>query len=89
MREKTKTLAVAIATSALLSAATALAQPVDTARIAAGDPNDWLTYHRSYNGLETISGLDQINASNVKDLQVAWTHFPGIDPRPAVHAARR
>ena len=24
------------------------AQPVDTARIEAGGPNDWLTYHGSY-----------------------------------------
>ena len=76
MREKTKTLAVAIATSALLSAATALAQPVDTARIAGGDPNDWLAYHQSYNGW-SYSPLDQINASNVKDLEVAWIHVPG------------
>ena len=52
MRSNAKTLAVgmAVATGALLSAATALAQPVDTARIAAGGPNDWLTYHGSYKG---------------------------------------
>ena len=65
---KTLTMTVAVATGALLCAATALAQPVDTARIAAGDPNDWLTYHGSYNGWN-FSGLDQINASNVKDLK--------------------
>jgi hypothetical protein len=40
-------MSVAVATAALLSAATALAQPVDTARIAAGDPKDWLAYHQS------------------------------------------
>ena len=71
---------VAVATWPLLSAATALAQPVDTARIAAGDPNDWLTYHGSYKGWD-FSGLDQINANNVKDLQVAWTHIPGRSTR--------
>ena len=78
MRGYAKTLitSVAVATGALLSAATALAQPVDTARIAAGDPNDWLTYHGSYKGWN-FSGLDQINTSNVGDLQVAWTHIPG------------
>ena len=67
---------VAIATAAALSAATALAQPVDTARIAAGDPNGWLAYHQSYNGWN-YSPLDQINANNVKDLEVAWIHVPG------------
>ena len=64
----------------LLSAAPAVAQPIDTARIAAGDPNDWLTYHGSYNGMD-YSGLDQINANNVKDLQVAWIHIPGKSTR--------
>ena len=39
-------------------------------------PNDWLTYHQSYNGW-SYSALDQINASNVKDLEVAWIHVPG------------
>ncbi len=42
---RTLMMTVAVATWPLLSAATALAQPVDTARIAAGDPNDWLSYH--------------------------------------------
>ena len=69
-------MSVAVATTALLSAATALAQPVDTARIAAGDPDDWLTYHQSYNGW-SYSPLDQINANNVKDLEVAWIAVPG------------
>src|SRR5690242_18393255 len=77
---KTLTLTVAVATGALLSAAAALAQPVDTARISAGDPNDWLTYHGSYKGWD-FSGLDQINANNVKDLEVAWTHIPGRSTR--------
>jgi glucose dehydrogenase len=82
MRSNAKTLAMgmAVAMGALLSAATALAQPVDTARIAAGDPNDWLTYHGSYKGWG-FSGLDQINSSNVQDLQVAWTHIPGRSTR--------
>ena len=35
---KILTMTVAVATAALLSAATALAQPVDTARIAAATP---------------------------------------------------
>ena len=53
---------------------------MDTARIAAGSPNDWLTYHGAYNGWN-YSGLDQINAGNVKDLSVAWIHVPGRSTR--------
>ncbi len=76
MRAHVRTLTMTVAVATLLSAASALAQPVDTARIAAGDPNDWLTYHQSYNGW-SYSPLDQINANNVKDLQVAWISVPG------------
>jgi alcohol dehydrogenase (cytochrome c) len=63
-----------------LGAGAARAQPVDTARIAAGNPNDWLTYHGSYKGWD-YSALDQINADNVKDLSVAWIHVPGHSTR--------
>ena len=63
-----------------LGAGAARAQPVDTARIAAGNPNDWLTYHGSYKGWD-YSGLDQINTDNVKDLSVAWIHVPGHSTR--------
>jgi alcohol dehydrogenase (cytochrome c) len=51
---------------------------VDPARLNAADPNpnDWLTYHGTYKSYH-YSGLDQINAGNVKGLEVAWTHFPG------------
>jgi len=34
--------------------------------------SDWLMWRRTYNGWG-YSPLDQINKSNVKDLQVAWT----------------
>ena len=80
MRGHAKTLTMTVAVATLLSAASALAQPVDTARIAGGDPNDWLTYHQSYNGW-SFSPLDQINANNVKDLEVAWIHVPGHSTR--------
>jgi len=78
--------------SALLQASTAmllisaplcgpsLAQEVDSARIAAGNANDWLTYHGTYKSFH-YSPLDQINAGNVKDLQVAWMHMPGRSTR--------
>jgi PQQ-dependent dehydrogenase (methanol/ethanol family) len=76
MRGHAKILTMTVAVATLLTAAPALAQPVDTARISAGNPNDWLTYHQSYNGW-SYSALDQINANNVKDLEVAWIHVPG------------
>ncbi len=62
------------------AAAQCFAQPVDTARIEAGTPGDWLTYHGTYRSWH-YSPLDQVNASNVKDLQVAWIHVPGKSTR--------
>src|SRR5215470_14816880 len=61
-------------------AAAAVAQPVDTALIDAGSANDWLTYHGSYKSYH-YSGLDQVNAGNVRDLEVAWMHVPGRSTR--------
>jgi alcohol dehydrogenase (cytochrome c) len=40
------------------------------------DPNNWLTYHGSYKSWH-YSGLDEINASNVDKLRIAWLHQPG------------
>ena len=66
-----------------------IAQPVDTAQIDSGSPNDWLTYHGSYKSYH-YSPLDQINAGNVRDLQVAWIHVPGRSTRGLqIDAARR
>jgi len=55
---------------------------VDPSRIENADknPNDWLTYHGSYKSWH-YSGLDQINADNVKNLQVAWINTPGRSTR--------
>src|SRR5258708_3727276 len=82
MRKGSKGLAasVALAIGATLGANSAIAQPVDSARIEAGGANDWLTYHGSYKSYH-YSALDQINAGNVKDLQVAWMHIPGRSTR--------
>ena len=51
---------------------------VDPTRIinAAKDPNNWLTYNRSYESWR-YSPLDQINTENVHRLKVAWMHTPG------------
>jgi alcohol dehydrogenase (cytochrome c) len=70
----------ALAIGSALLTGSALAQPIDTARIAAGNPNDWLTYHQSYNDWD-FSGLDQINTNNVQNLEVAWIHVPGRSTR--------
>jgi len=71
---------IAAAAAVVMTAAPSFAQPVDTARIAAGASNDWLTNHGSYKG-GNYSALSQINADNVKDLSVAWIHVPGHSTR--------
>src|SRR3977135_3461944 len=55
--------------------AQALAADLDSRRVADADnnPADWLTYHGSYKSWH-YSGLDQINADNVKNLKVACSH---------------
>jgi PQQ-dependent dehydrogenase (methanol/ethanol family) len=51
------------------------AADVDNQRLVNADqhPADWLTYHGTYRSWH-YSGLDQVNAANVKNLKVAWTH---------------
>lgn len=41
------------------------------------DPNQWVMWGGTYSG-QRYSELDQINADNVKDLQVAWTFSTGV-----------
>src|ERR1700681_3950448 len=70
---------------ALALAAVVVAPPasaIDPARIlsAEANPNDWLTYHGGYKSYH-YSALDQINAGNVKNLEVAWIHMPGRSTR--------
>jgi alcohol dehydrogenase (cytochrome c) len=54
-------------------ASTLLAQNVPYERIlnAQKEPQNWLTYSGNYNG-QRYSSLNQINAANVRRLQVAW-----------------
>ena len=82
MRSRTRLLTTsALALGATLAAAPAFAQ-VSAQQLEAANPNpnDWLTYHATYKGYD-YSPLDQINTGNVKDLQVAWMHFPGRTTR--------
>ena len=56
-------------------AISAIAQvPYERIRDAAKEPQNWLTYSGAYNG-QRYSTLNQINAANVKKLQVAWFVF--------------
>src|SRR6266436_2395667 len=75
--------ALALAVVAVAPPAPAIApSQIDSARLQAAEenPNDWLTYHGGYKSYH-YSGLDQINASNVKNLAVAWIHLPGRSTR--------
>src|SRR6267154_1051581 len=65
---------------AALALAATMSNPafaVDPSRLLSADQNanDWLTNHGSYKSYH-YSPADQINAGNVKNLEVAWTHFP-------------
>src|SRR3982750_2412789 len=69
---------VAVAIVAVVAGHARPSLAVDPSRIENADknPNDCLTYHGSYKSWH-YSALDQINTSNVKNLQVAWMHSPG------------
>src|SRR5260370_21673233 len=62
-------------------------KPVTDAMLLKPDPADWLMWRRTYDAWG-YSPLDQINKSNVKNLQVAWTWSltPGAtETTPIVH----
>ena len=62
-----------------------VARQVTSARIAKGEPQNWLTYYGSYDG-QRFSALDQIDAGNVHDLKVAWVFQHGPMTLMAAHA---
>src|SRR5437773_7296002 len=77
--------ALALAAVAVVPPVSAIApqtSAIDPARLQAAEqtPNDWLTYHGGYKSYH-YSALDQINASNVNNLAVAWIHMPGRSTR--------
>ena len=79
-KQRKVALSLAVAMGTALATSAAMAQTIDTKRIEANNPNDWLTYHGSYNSYH-YSGLTQINTKNVKNLSVAWIHIPGHSTR--------
>ena len=75
--------AKALSAAALIGVASqALSADVTWDRLmnADKDANNWLMYHQSFKGWH-YSGLDQINAGNVKDMKVAWQHIPAASKR--------
>jgi alcohol dehydrogenase (cytochrome c) len=82
MRNRSRWLALSAILAAGAAPALAQGQPIDANRLEAANqnPNDWLTYHGSYKSYH-FSGLDQINPDTVKNLEVAWMHFPGRTTR--------
>src|SRR6476660_10654823 len=80
MRKQWLNSGLPVLVGATFAASALLAQSVDTARLENGGQNDWLTYHGSYKSYH-YSPLAQINANNVGNLNVAWTHIPGRSTR--------
>jgi quinohemoprotein ethanol dehydrogenase len=68
--------------SAARPAGTLGAVPVGAERLANADrdPNNWLTYGRTYSE-QRFSPLTQINAQNVSQLKLAWHYNLPTDPR--------
>src|SRR5258708_6570774 len=64
----------ALGVVAILTAPPAQAQDAAALNAEAAQ-NDWATHHGTYKSYH-YSGLEQINAGNVKNLEVAWMHFP-------------
>src|SRR3984957_19742980 len=64
-------LAVMLTAGMLGTAYSADYTPVTDARLQNPEPRDWLMYRGNYQGW-SYSPLDQINTSNVKNLQLAW-----------------
>jgi alcohol dehydrogenase (cytochrome c) len=64
----------ALAVAALFTTSPTHAQDAAALNAEAAQ-KDWPTHHGTYKSYH-YSGLDQINTGNVKNLEVAWMHFP-------------
>ena len=51
--------------------------PVTADRLKNPEPGNWMLYRRTYDG-QGYSPLDQINSSNVKNLEPVWTFSTGV-----------
>ncbi len=72
MRFKLMTLAVMLALAGCKQQSSSeLPGAVNAQRIIAANPDDWLSYGRTYDE-QRHSPLDQINKNTVKDLGLAW-----------------
>jgi alcohol dehydrogenase (cytochrome c) len=71
---RSRTSVLALVASALIALSSARAEEVTFERIknAASEPHNWLTHHGTLDAMR-FSKLEEINKSNVKDLNVAWT----------------
>jgi glucose dehydrogenase len=70
--KRTSLLAGTFALATIVAGSSWSADPLNLSK----EGPDWATYHGTYNGYH-YSPLDQINASNIKQLKVAWMHQPG------------
>ncbi|MEZ5594432.1 MAG: methanol/ethanol family PQQ-dependent dehydrogenase [Gammaproteobacteria bacterium] len=68
---------VTIATIAAVYALPSLVSANSEVQQLTADPNNWAIWGGNYAG-QRYSELDQINAENVGDLQVAWTFSTGV-----------
>ena len=73
LRVATSLLALAVAVGGLAGVAKANDELIKSQ----ADPNQWVMPLGNYSS-QRYSALDQINASNVKNLQVAWTFSTGV-----------
>jgi alcohol dehydrogenase (cytochrome c) len=74
---------VALATTALVPAAASAGEisnytAVTQQRLDNPEPGNWMLYRRTYDG-QGFSPLDQVNATNVKNLVPVWTFSTGVN----------
>jgi len=77
-RSRLLCLALCALSTAAAAAAGGGAAGVDSARIAAPEPGNWLTTGHSYNE-QRYSPLEQVNDGNVGSLGLAWTYKLDVD----------
>src|SRR3954469_16262362 len=69
---------ISLAVLALLATANAQPPPLANSYGAENEDGQWTMPAKNYQATR-YSGLDQINATNAKDLKVAWTFSTGVN----------